>query len=64
MQMASSHTLLVPLRTGVPRAELVASCLVDRMLFISWPLVALSALGPNIDLVGMKPPAVGRRLSS
>jgi hypothetical protein len=34
MQMPSSHTLLVPLRIGVPRAESVASCLVDRMLFI------------------------------
>jgi hypothetical protein len=32
--MASSHTLPVPLRIGVPRAESVASCLVDGMLFI------------------------------
>jgi hypothetical protein len=34
MQVASSHALLVPLRIGVPRAESVASCLVDRTLFI------------------------------
>jgi hypothetical protein len=34
VQMASSHTLLVPLWISVPRAESVASCLVDGMLFI------------------------------
>jgi hypothetical protein len=34
MQVASSHTLLVPLWIGVPGPESVASCLVDRMLFI------------------------------
>ena len=34
MQMTSPHTLLVPLRIGVLRAESVASCLVDGMLFI------------------------------
>ena len=34
MQMASSQTLLVLLRIGAPRAESVANCLVDGMLFI------------------------------
>jgi hypothetical protein len=35
MQIAPSHTLLVPLWVGTPRAESVASCLVDRMSFIT-----------------------------